>query len=205
MSTSTTDEVARRKTLRRRHLLQRQTIVFGTVGLVVVAIGLAGLGVFTGLVPKPFSDDFTDLRAQEEAQRFTPCPNSGALPVAYPEITTNVYNGTDRSGLASDTGTQLASVGVNLGAQANYAGGTYTGTVEIITGTQGVPAAYTLANLFDGAVITYDATRSDQVLDLVLGEKYEAMKDPATSALDPATPLVGAEGCQFPSADTEAA
>ncbi|GMA30092.1 LytR C-terminal domain-containing protein [Litorihabitans aurantiacus] len=89
-------------------------------------------------------------------------------------------------------------MGVLIGTTANYAGGTYPGSTLIVTGNGGVSQAYTLAALFPNTEILFDPARTDAVIDLVLGDGYEAMNDPATSTLDPATPLVGLEGCRLP-------
>ncbi|GMA30093.1 hypothetical protein [Litorihabitans aurantiacus] len=100
MTTTPTQDQAPARTgraLRRRHLLQRQTIVFGTLSVLLVGAGLAGLGVHLGILPSPVTSEFTDLEAQEEAAQFTPCPAEGALPVTYDQITANVYNGTARA------------------------------------------------------------------------------------------------------------
>lgn len=202
MTSTPTQDPARGKQLRRRHLLQRQTIVFGSLAIVLATVALAALGVFVGVLPPPFSSDFTDLRAQEEAAQFTPCPTAGALPVAYGEISANVYNGTDRSGLAASTSESLGAAGVVINAQANYAAGTYAGPTLIVTGYDGVSAAYTLAALFPGTQILYDPNRPDAVVDVVVGEAFESMADPAVSSLDPAVPLVGLEGCELPARTT---
>lgn len=189
------DAARRQKVVRRRHLLQRQSIIFGSLGIILVTLALAGLGVFVGVLPPPFSSDFTDLKAQEEAAQFTPCPDPGALPVSYTEITANVYNGSDTSGLAASTSESLAAAGVVIGTQANYAAGTYSGSTLIVTGAAGVSAAYTLASMFPGADMLFDPARTDASVDVVLGETFDAM---VGSSLDPALPLVGLEGCQFP-------
>ncbi|PWD51649.1 hypothetical protein C8046_14340 [Serinibacter arcticus] len=203
--TTTPDVAPSGKSQRRRHLLQRQTIIFGTLTVILVAFALAALGVFLRILPAPFSSEFTDLEAQQEASLFTPCPAPGALPVPYETITANVFNGTDQSGLAGSTSEAISGVGVVIGTTANYAAGAYPGATLIVAGEQGVPAAYTLAALFPGAEIQFDAARADAVIDLVVGDQYVAMNDPAVSTLDPALPLVGLEGCQLPSDTTDAA
>lgn len=202
MTTTPTQDPARGKQLRRRHLLQRQAIVFGSLAIILVTVALAALGVFLQVLPPPFSSEFTDLKAQEEAAQFAPCPAAGALPVGYGEITANVYNGTDRSGLAGSTSESLAGLGVVINTQANYAAGSYAGPTLIVTGYDGVSAAYTVAALFPGTEILYDPNRVDAVIDVVVGEAYEAMNDPAVSSLDPAVPLVGLEGCEVPTPPT---
>ena len=204
MTTTTTEDPARRKLVRRRHLLQRQSIIFGSIGVILAMLALAALGVFLGVLPPPFSSDFTDLKAQEEAQQFTPCPDAGALPVTYDQVTANVYNGSDTAGLAASTSTALAGAGVVIGTQANYAAGSFPNATLIVTGASGVSGAYTVAALFPGAEIMFDPARTDATIDVVLGETFDAMLDPATSSLDPTLPLVGLEGCQLPAVDAGA-
>ncbi|HCX83647.1 MAG TPA: hypothetical protein DHV14_00590 [Micrococcales bacterium] len=194
-STQQIDEAARRKQLRRRHLLQRQTIIFGSITVVLVVLGLAALGVFLGLVPPPFDPDFTADEEPTVAAEVTPCPADGALPVAWDQITVNVYNGTARSGLAAGVGATLNGLGVATAQVANYTGGTYPETTEISTGINGVAAAYTVGALFPDSVILLDPARQDATVDVIIGEKFTATNDPATSALDPATPITGREGC----------
>lgn len=195
MTTQALDESARRRTLRRRHLLQRQTIIFGSIMLVLAATGLAALGVFLGILPPPFDADFTDTSTPEVAEDITPCPPDGALPVAWPQITTNVYNGSSTTGLAGSIATSLQASGVLMVNVANYPNGSYDGATLLVTGVNGVASAYTLAAVFPGAVIQFDPLRTDTTVDVVAGAAYQPLLDPASNTPDPATPLTPREGC----------
>ena len=66
--------------------------------------------------------------------------------------------------------------------------------VRVAFGQAGLASAYTLAASFDDAVLALD-TRADASVDLVLGEGYSTLLDPATIVIDPAAPLVGVDGC----------
>ena len=206
MTTPTYDEAARRKALRRRHLLQRQTIIFGSLIVILGALVLAALGVFLNILPAPFDPDFTNTEAETETGPIVPCPADGAIPVEWAAITANVYNGTTRGGLAATTAQALRDTGVATATEGNYTGGSYDGTVLITTGIEGISSAYSIAPLFPEHEILYDGTKSDEVIDVVVGSKFEAMSADATP-LDPETPLVGPEGCtpisKLPTVTTE--
>lgn len=194
MTTQSTDEAARRKSLRRRHLLQRQTIIFGSLTVILVALALAALGVFLKILPAPFDPDFTNTNVEVETGPVIPCPAEGALPVEWSQITTNVYNSTTRGGLAGTTAQALRATGVVTATEANYPGGQYDGTVLIRTGIEGISSAYSIAPLFPSYEILYDGTKTDAIIDVVVGRQFEAMTSDA-SPLDPEVPIEGLEGC----------
>lgn len=187
-------EALRRKALRRRHLLQRQTIIFGSIVALLAIAGLAAAGVYLGVLTPPFERGFTDTSTDGEAEVIVPCPADGALPVALNTITVNVYNGGSTTGLAGTIAAALQNAGVLTAQIDNYTAG-YAGATLIVTGREGVDAAYSVAALFPGATIELDPTRSDAVVDVILGAGYQQMNDPATATLDPTLALVGLEGC----------
>lgn len=188
-------EIARRKALRRRHLLQRQTIIFGTIVTLLALSGVLALGVYLRVIPPPFDEGFYDAEAAGVEGDIVPCPAEGALPIAYGDITANVYNGAGTAGLAGGVATALQNTGVLTAYIANYAEGEYDGVVLIEAGRTGVASAYTVATLFPNSTIQFDPSRTDATIDIVLGTGYESMNDPAAIALDPTMPLAGAEGC----------
>lgn len=193
MSTRQDDAVTHRRVIRRRHLHERQAVIFGTLITALVAAALLGLGVFFGAIPAPFQVPF-ESPSPTDGIAAAPCPPDGALPVPYGQITVNVYNGTTRTGLAGSTAGELAGRGLVIGATGNETRGGYEGTVLIRTGPAGLANAYTVAPIFDGAVIVLD-TRADGTIDVTVGSDFESMRAPEESALDPAVPLVAPEGC----------
>ncbi len=190
MSTGAND-VARRRAVRRRHLHERQAVIFGTLITALVAAGLLGTGVYFGAIPAPFNVPFAAASASADA---VPCPPEGALPVSYDFITVNVYNGTTRAGLAAATAADLSGRGFVIGATGNETRGRFDGTVLIRSGPAGLAAAYTIAPIFDGAVIRLD-NRADATVDVTIGSAFDSMRSMEESVLDPATPLVAPEGC----------
>jgi hypothetical protein len=189
VSTGANDSV-RRRAVRRRHLHERQAVIFGTLITALMAAGLLGVGVYFGAIPAPFNVPF----ATPSSDVAAPCPPEGALPVPYDQITVNVYNGTTRTGLAGATAGELAARGLVIGATGNETRGGYDGTVLIRTGPAGLAGAYTVAAIFDGAVVVLDA-RADATVDVTVGASFDSARPPEQAALDPAVPLTPPEGC----------
>ncbi|NUU19560.1 LytR C-terminal domain-containing protein [Cellulomonas humilata] len=187
-------EQDRGRQLRRRHMHERQAVIFGVL---LAALALAGLGaaaVFTGSLHLPvFAREFASEPSPTSTQDPYPCPPAGALPVAAAQVTVKVYNATTRVGLAGATAEGLAARGFVIALTEN-ALATYDGTARIIFGTTGVAQAYTLAAHLDGAVLVLDA-RADASVDLALGAEFAELKPADTVLLDPAVPLVAPEGC----------
>ncbi|WP_043346465.1 LytR C-terminal domain-containing protein [Beutenbergia cavernae] len=195
MTSAPTDEAARRRAARRRHLQQRQTVIFGGLLAVLGVVALAAAGVFTGILPSPIDPPFSTPEPTDTALP-PPCPAADALPVAFSEVTVNVYNGTTRAGLAGSTAEQLAALGVLINSELNNPGGHYEGVTDIQVGAAGVTAGYTIAALFPEATITLETNRTDAAVNVVLGDGFEAMSDPAEAALDPETPIAAPAGCE---------
>lgn len=194
MTATSTPDAERRRQARRRRLQQRQTVVFGSLITTLLLVGLISLAMWTGVLPAPFSREFS--RPAPEADAITvPCVPEGALPVTAAEITANVYNGTDKSGLAGDTAEKLVQLGVVVNQQANWPD-TYEKSVEIRVGPNGVIAGYSLARYFPAAEVALDSTRTDETVDVVLGTAYTTLiSADEAAALDPAAPLASPEGC----------
>lgn len=205
MTTTSTDDAAVRRATRRRRLQQRQTVIFGGLVTALLVIALIAGAIWTGLLPAPVTREFS---AEEETagQLVQPCPPEGAVPVELSSVTANVYNGTDRAGLAAATGSALGALGVVVNQEANWPAGSYDGVVQVVSGPLGVTAAYSVARLFEGAVVALDSTRNDETVDVVLGQAYQSMLSPdQVATLDPAAPLTVPEDCTPVELETDAA
>lgn len=196
MTTRPEDEAATRRALRRRHLHERQAVIFGTLITALAAVALLGLGVWFGAIPTPVDVPFAtpDPSRSLVAQ---PCPPPDAGPVPYDQITLNVYNGTNRVGLAAETTTELAARGLVVASTDNDPEGAYEGATLVRAGPNALPQAYTVAAIFPGAVVSL-VGREDTTIDVTLGYDYEDLRTPEDAALDPATPLAAPEGCFDP-------
>jgi len=173
---------------------ERQAVVFGVLlaGLAVAGLGAAAL--YTESMSLPFFQrEFSALPTEETEAIRTYCPPEGALPVPSSEITVDVYNGADLAGLAAQTATSLTERGFVIGTTGN-APSTVTGAGRIIYGATGIAAAYTLQAYAPETVLQLDS-RGDARVDLVVGTEFTGLLPPDQVVLDPATPLVGPEGC----------
>lgn len=189
---STQQSRARARAARRRHLQQRQTVIFGTLIAVMLVGGLAAGAVWTGILPSPFT---VAIKSPEptDAGATMPCPPEDATFVPLSEISANVLNGTDRGGLAATAATALTEHGVAIGNQAN-AETRFAGEARIIAGPQGLPAAFTAAELFSEAVIEVDS-RNGETIDIVLGAEFEELRADEEIAIDPDAPIPAAAEC----------
>jgi hypothetical protein len=88
------------------------------------------------------------------------------------EISINVYNGTNRSGLANQVAREMREQGfVILDVANDPAGRSITGVAEIRAVTDDVAVQYIMSQ-FPGSVFLPDE-RQDEAIDVVLGEAFE--------------------------------
>jgi len=162
---------------RRRHLHQRQTVIFGLLLLALAGTLLLAWLMWVGAFPSPFERDFTSP-PPEESTTTVACPPEGAVTVGLNEITASVYNSTDVAGLAGNVSATLATAGVSITQTANWED-TIVGVGFLRTGILGLEEAYTLQLAFPGMVVTKDA-REDALVDVVLGEEFGSVADLST-------------------------
>ena len=187
-------EAERARRLRRRHMHERQAVVFGVLLAFLALAFVTAAAVYTGNLNVPFfSRAFTAKPSPTATHDPQPCPPAGALPVAAGSIAVNVYNGTSATGLAKSTGDALTQLGFKVQSEAN-AIASYTGTARISFGIQGIAQAYTLAAHVDHPEFQLD-TRQDASVDITLGQAFVALKPTDKVTLDPKTPLAAPPGC----------
>ncbi len=185
----------RQQSLRRRHKHERQAVIFGSLVAALAVAGLGATAVYTDVLEVPFLQrEFTTPPAEEVADTpDAPCVPEGTLPVAYNTIQVNVLNGSGRVGLAGATSTSLTGRGFLVLETGNYPSRLVT-NAQLGFGQAGLAAAYTLAANLESATLVLDQ-REDATVDLVLGEAFSGLLDPAAVALDMAAPLASPEGC----------
>lgn len=183
----------RARSLRRRHMHERQAVVFGVLLAAMAVIGLGAAAVYTGSLSLPFiEEDFQAEPTPTVAAVTFPCPPEGAKAEPYSVITVNVYNTTSTSGLAATTMNELVARDFKPGNTGNLP--EYAGTAQVITGVASVARAYTLAAQVEGAQLVLDA-RTGGSVDLVLGTGYTGLLAPDEVTLDPEAPLESPAGC----------
>ena len=94
-------EAERARKLRRRHMHERQAVVFGVLLAFLALAFVVAAAVYTGNLNLPWaSREFTNQPSPSATHNPAVCPPAGALPVAAANITVNVYNGQGTTGLA---------------------------------------------------------------------------------------------------------
>ena len=186
-------EIDRNRELRRRHMHERQAVIFGVLLAGLALVGLGSAAVYTGNLDLPgFDRAIAQAPSPSATDPAYPCPPEGAFPVAAAAVVVNVNNATTRTGLAGATAADLASRGFTIGATDTVEG--YDGVARISFGKNGVAQAYTLLAQFDGATMLA-LGGEDATVNVALGDKFEGLKPVDAVALDPAVPLAPPPGC----------
>jgi hypothetical protein len=173
----------RARSLRRRHVHERQAVVFGVLLAGLAVVGLAAAAVYTGSIDAPFlSRGFDAEPTPTHTVDPYPCPPKGAKPVAYKSVVVNVYNTTDRAGLAGATAAEFEQRGFKNGKTGNAS--PYSGVAVVVFGTQGIAAGYTVAAQVPGSVLRLDA-RKGAAVDVLIGDAWSDLAAVDDVDLDP--------------------
>lgn len=174
-------------------------MVFGVLIAFLAVCGIFALAVFSGAVSSPFDRPFTAVGATEQETYPVPClpavkgQPDGALPTAYSKVKVNLLNATQESGLAGAHKTVLADRGFNIIDTDNVP--TLLQESEIRFGPAGIVQAYTLAAQFPKARLVLD-DRTGPVVDLLIGENFDAPLDVEDVDVAADQPLRNVEGCE---------
>ena len=181
------------------------------VAVILVAIGMvilfgAGYGLSRIIQGSGASDassttEPTDGATGTSAPEPEPCVTVTVTPGAGlpspAQVTTNVYNATDRTGLAATTAEELQIRGFLVGVIDNDPlAKTITGVAEIRHGPSGEQAARLMAFYLPGAELVDDG-RKDATIDTVLGAAYTtvAPQSEVDAALAAPSPSPSGPGC----------
>ncbi|HET8971569.1 MAG TPA: LytR C-terminal domain-containing protein [Candidatus Nanopelagicales bacterium] len=126
------------------------------------------------------------------------CVTTTTVPgVALPKpgtVSVNVYNSTDRAGLAAATGVALKGRGFNVGEVANDPlKKNVKASAELRFGTKGEKNAALLVYYVPGAKLVQD-DRTDASVDVVLGAKFTSVTSSAKVSKNLAEPVVTSTG-----------
>lgn len=172
--------------------------------IVVVAIALFGAGVVLAW----FLRGSTGTAATPDGSQTPACVTTTATPgVGLPKpgtVSINVYNSTDRTGLAAQTAATLKGRGFVIGTIANDPlGKTIPGSAELRHGPKGTKNAELLTYYIAGAKLVTDA-RSDASVDVVLGEGFKKVRSPAAVEAALKKPVVTQTGPGCPATTNQA-
>ena len=154
----------------RRHRRERQIIVFGVLIIALAFTGLFAAGIYRGDVDGPFSQPFVTPIGDFESDVTLACPPANKTAMKNKKVALRVLNATDVSGLAGQVTDDLAGRGFVTLDPAN-AGTSYSGSVEITFGADGVRQAYTVARHFDEVELVYD-NREGTLIDVLVGDGF---------------------------------
>jgi LytR cell envelope-related transcriptional attenuator len=143
---------------------------------------------------------------EPRATPVTSCTTTATAP-APGKITVNVYNATERSGLAARTATEVRKRGFKVSTVSNDPlARQVVGTAEVRYGKTGAPAGKLVIALVKGAKGVQDA-RVDGSVDLVLGDKFTALVAAPKPAAKPAAskPAASKPATSKPAATTSGA
>jgi len=119
------------------------------------------------------------LMSATTAPPVTPAPSPTPVFLAAEDVVVNVYNATSSAGLAANTAAVLRDLGFDIAEVSNAADDDLVPEVAQIRGaTAESPGVRLLVQYVPGAVIIPDG-RSDDTVDLVLGDQFESLGDPA--------------------------
>lgn len=159
---------------RRRHR-QQATLVVAV--LLLLAAGGAGYAFFTGMIGGKGSVDVSTL---------PPCPTSTGKPLVPAQVVVNVYNATDRGGLAAQVATSIGRRSFQIGVVANDPlRAKVAGTAVVRYGPRGAAGARLVATQVDAAKLLKDK-RKNATVDLVLGAKFKGLRSLAAITATPA-------------------
>nr|WP_179419435.1 LytR C-terminal domain-containing protein [Streptomyces sp. TLI_235] len=177
---------------------RRSRKVLAALG-VLLALSLVALGgvqlvdIFRGrhasaqACPTPGTSGKPLAAPASDAASGAASPAPGATSTAVPQpqaVTVNVYNATDKSGMAARTAEELKKRGFTIGQVGNAPAALdkkVPGTVQVISGPAGLGAATLLGSQVASAGKTAD-TRTDATVDFVIGDSFAALLDPTQAA-----------------------
>jgi LytR cell envelope-related transcriptional attenuator len=154
-----------------RRRRQRRT----TITLVVVTLMMLG----TFFYAAAYYQGWVGNRPTPGAVATPTCGKDTPAPALAPRaLAINVYNATERPGLAASVAKSLRSQGFKVVNVANDPLGKAIGGVgEVRHGPTGVVGATLMATRLSGAKVVKDA-RADGTVDLVLGSKFMTLSAP---------------------------
>lgn len=112
------------------------------------------------------------------------CPTLTLSPVTSERVHVNVYNVTNRAGLAGEVADELADRGFRVADIDNDYVGDTGFDVIIRTGDRGLRQAYTLQQQYPSTYLDLD-DRDGFTIDLVIGDEYRGMTPAEDVELSP--------------------
>ncbi len=205
-----------RREVVRRHRRERQFLVFGLLVGLLATIFVIAYAIYQGRLESPIDYAFVTPPPDFETTVTWPCPPSNAgndaddpeavhenMPMDPTQVTVRVLNGTvgledEQPGIAGSTLAVLTGRGyvpAASGAATNW-NRTYSDTVRIQFGEEGLRQAYTVAANFPTYEMVLD-NRKGAVVDIILGELFNTknIRPQYAPELDPTVELTAPQEC----------
>lgn len=182
----------RARAIRRRRMRERQALIFGSLVATLGVVGLGAVAVYTSNATLPFDNGFSYAEKPKDEVFPTACLPENTLPVSYAKIKVNIYNTTERPGLATAVRNDLSKRGLEIKDVGN-SDQRRVGNA-IVYGYKGLSRAYTLAAHFPDAALILDE-RDDRTVDVLIGDNFKALVPAENVPLEAETPMVGRQNC----------
>jgi hypothetical protein len=170
---------------------RRRGRVVAVLCVTVVALGLLGWGglqlysVFTGRG----GDKKASAAPQDRPSCVPTTPAAGSgKPLTLPQpgkVVVNVYNATERGGLAKSTADQLVSRGFKVAKFGNAPDAYITKVPQsalLVAGPAGEAAAREASTQVVGSTVKIDPKRKGDTVDLMIGNTFGKLSTPAQAA-----------------------
>lgn len=188
------EQIKKARTLRRRRVRERQAVVFGLLAALLGAAGLWAVGVYNGAIALPFDNGFTYEEPLVDEVFDTACLPADTKPVGAKKITVNVFNASLKPGIAAGVSGELRNRNITVENTANA--DIERATTAIVFGPEGIEEAYTLAAHFGAPALILDDTKEDNVIDVLLGQNFSSLLDPADVLLEADEAMNSYPGCK---------
>ncbi|MET1089637.1 MAG: LytR C-terminal domain-containing protein [Arthrobacter sp.] len=150
----------------RRRVLHGVVLVL-LIGLIIAAI-ITALAIINGRLKIP--------SAEPAEQGVSTCPGDTFDYTPNDKINLNVYNSTNRPGLARSVADEFLARKFVVGAVANIEAG-YRGIAAVVSGAAGRSAAFSVQRNLPGSDYFQDG-RTDGSVDVILAQDYNALATP---------------------------
>jgi hypothetical protein len=150
----------------RRRVLHGVVLVL-LIGLIIAAI-ITALAIINGRLKIP--------AAGPAEQTVSSCPAAALDYLPNDKVNLNVYNSTNRPGLARSVADEFLARKFVVGAVANIEAG-YRGIAAVVSGAAGQSAAFSVQRNLPGSDYFQDG-RTDGSVDVVLAQDYKALVPP---------------------------
>lgn len=157
------------RAVRRRK--RRQNLVFGVLALLVTAVLVFALLIFTGRVQLP-GQPTAALISEPETIEYPQCPQREFDYLEPERVRVRVLNATDTSGFGGQTAQLLTERGFVVGSVTSAVSDYAQQVGAVVSGPNGYAQALSLQRHLPGTLYVFDESKLDDQVDFEVGEKF---------------------------------